>query len=101
MNKKNFKMNQEEEQIGREKATRKLKHIKGFYNHLIIFVVMNLIFLAVVLYIDFSLNYFINFFVLPWAMGIFIQWMLTFKWNPFVSKDWEERKIQEYLDKKD
>tara|TARA_R110002012_G_scaffold295547_1_gene492161 strand:- start:871 stop:1140 length:270 start_codon:yes stop_codon:yes gene_type:complete len=84
-----------------EKAKAKVRNIKGVYNHLIIFVVMNLIFLAVVLYIDFSVNYFINFFVLPWGMGIFIQWMIVFKWNPFVSKKWEKRKIKEYLDKED
>ncbi|MGJ8685165.1 MAG: 2TM domain-containing protein [Nonlabens sp.] len=84
-----------------EKAKTRVKYIKGVYNHLIIFVVMNLIFLAVVLYIDFSVNYFINFFVLPWGMGIFIQWMLVFKWNPFTSKKWKERKIKEYLDKEE
>ncbi|WP_438962009.1 2TM domain-containing protein [Nonlabens sp.] len=94
-------MNKEQEHIDREKATRKLKYIKGFYNHLIIFMIMNLIFLTLVLYIDFNINYFINFFVLPWAMGIFVQWVLVFKWNPFTGKDWEKRKIQEYLDKKD
>ncbi|GAK93490.1 hypothetical protein JCM19298_2209 [Nonlabens ulvanivorans] len=35
------------------------------------------------------------------GMGIFIQWMIVFKWNPFVSKKWEKRKIKEYLDKED
>ncbi|MEN8816137.1 MAG: 2TM domain-containing protein [Nonlabens sp.] len=84
-----------------EKAKKKLHYIKGFYNHVIIFIIMNLIFLGVALYIDLSINYFINFFVLPWGMGLFIQWMLVFKWNPFTSKDWEKRKIQEFIDKED
>lgn len=84
-----------------EKAKTKVKNIKGFYNHIIIFVIMNFIFLAVVIYIDFSVKYFVNFFVLPWAMGIFVQWMLTFKWNPFTNKKWEQRKIKELIEEQD
>lgn len=34
-----------------------------------------------------------------WGIGLFFHAVNTFKWNPFFGKDWEERKINEIMEK--
>ncbi len=34
-----------------------------------------------------------------WGVGLFFHAMHTFRWMPFLGKDWEERKIKELMDK--
>ena len=34
-----------------------------------------------------------------WGLGLIFQAAKAFDWNPFISKDWEERKIKEYMER--
>ena len=54
-----------------------------------------------------ALNYYVNewsymwflWAAFGWGIGLFFQAIKTFNLNPFFGKDWEERKIREYMDK--
>ena len=55
------------------------------------------------------LNYWINewsfpwflFSALGWGIGVFFHAVKVFRWFPFLGKDWEERKIKEFMEKDD
>ena len=80
-------------------AREKMKNIKKFYAHLITFTLLNFVFL--------SINYFENYIEFPWVLwgtfgwgiGLVFDYMKTFDKNPFLGRDWEERKIKEILNK--
>lgn len=80
------------------KALKRVQEIKGFYNHLIIFIVINLLILAAALYFNKDMIFFFVVSVCGWGIGLFSHAMKTFDWNPLTGKDWEQRKIQEFLD---
>ncbi len=90
------------------RAEKRVKDIKGFYWHLFWY-------LAVNIYLTFggpiwafvtgrsvelhSLNYG-NFSVwFFWGIGLAGHWLHVFGRNIFFSKDWEDRKIKEFMDK--
>jgi len=90
------------------KARRRVKDIKDFYTHLTVYVVVNLFIIAMHLGIfqsgfanveipDWSI------FTTPffWGIGLFFHWLKVFKNNNVFLKNWEKRKIQEYLDKEE
>ena len=37
--------------------------------------------------------------LLGWGIGVLFHGMKVFNYSPFFNKDWEERKIKEYMDK--
>lgn len=80
------------------KAQKRVKDLKGFYDHLIVFIIIHLLLLAAILYFNGSLQFFMSFTVLGWGIGLLIHALIVFKWNPLTSKEWEQRKIQEYLE---
>ena len=36
--------------------------------------------------------------VFGWGIGLVFQAIAAFRLNPFMNKDWEERKIQEFME---
>ena len=89
-------------------AKKKVEKIKGFYWHLMAYIGVN-IFISVVIIIglmsDDKLTFtkaISNFGVYAtwvfWGIGLFFHWLGTFGTNIFFTKDWEQRKIQEYID---
>ncbi|GGD93150.1 2TM domain-containing protein [Planktosalinus lacus] len=84
-------------------AQTKMKEIKGFYIHLLVYVLVNL-FIFVVSSDLFTQGFgtieFGNF-ALPffWGIGVFAHWASVFGPNLFLGKKWEERKINEILEK--
>ncbi len=85
------------------RAQKKLKEIKGFYWHLFWYLAVN-IFLWVSIYMNldtgesfFQYGHFFTAFF--WGIGIFFHWFGVFGRNFIFSKDWEERKIKEYMEK--
>ena len=80
------------------KAKKRVDELKGFYSNLIAYVIV-ISFLA-------GLNYFTSGWDHPWflwaafgwGIGILFHAIGVFRMNPFLSKDWEERKIKEYMD---
>ena len=81
------------------RAKERMENIKKFYTSLFFYIVF-ILFLA-------GLNYYTNELRYPWflwaafgwGLGLIFQAAKAFDWNPFISKDWEERKIKEYMER--
>ncbi|MCQ4165462.1 2TM domain-containing protein [Tahibacter harae] len=72
--------------------------MRGFYQHLIIYVVVNVLLILINLLFVRDQIWFV-FPLLTWGFGLFLHWMRVFGGVWFLSKDWERRKIDEMLRK--
>lgn len=84
------------------KAKKRVKKIKGFYLHLFWYLIVN-IFLLVMIYKNSDSNedfFELEHFTTPffWGIGLLFHWIGVFGRNIFFSKDWENRKIEEFMD---
>ncbi|EOG6895579.1 2TM domain-containing protein [Flavobacterium psychrophilum] len=78
-------------------AKKRVNEIKGFYGNLVSYILVNLILLA----INFATSPECLWFFWPllgWGVGVVIHGMIIFQWLPFFGKDWEEKKIKEFID---
>ena len=79
-------------------AKKKVNEIKGFYGNLASYIFVNVILLVINLVT--SPEYLWFFWpLLGWGIGVIVHGMAVFQWLPFFGKDWEEKKIKEYMDK--
>jgi len=87
------------EQQRYEKARKKVQEIKGFYVHFAIYSIV--ISLIVIVNLRFTPQY--HWFWYPmfgWGLGLFFHWFGVIGVDRLgFGKDWEERKIKEYMDK--
>lgn len=78
-----------------QKAKAKVKEIRGFYTHALVYVII-ITMLSL-------LNYFTTGFpwvIFPavgWGLGLTAHGFCAFGYLPFLGKDWEQRKIKEYM----
>lgn len=78
-----------------ERAQARVTELKEFYKHLGIYLIFVCFFLILNFY---SGGFFWAIFpIAGWGIGILGHASNTYHWNPFFSKDWEKRKIDEYL----
>ena len=89
-----------------ERAKKKMEDIKGFYTHLVVYLIVNTMLILVQLGIFTRGFYGIEFpewsvFSTPffWGIGLFFHGLYVFLHRFRFFKDWEERKIKEYMDK--
>lgn len=83
------------------KAKERVEQVKKFYTGLI-FYVLFIGFLAI-------LNYYTNqwrymwflWAAFGWGIGLLFQAAKAFRWNPFLSSDWEERQLKKFMDEED
>lgn len=83
------------------RAKERVEQVKKFYTGLI-FYVFFISFLA-------ALNYYTNewrymwflWAAFGWGIGLLFQAGKAFKWNPFLGKDWEDRKLKEFLEEEE
>lgn len=94
------------EQEKLENAKKRLEKIKGFYVHATAYTLVNLFFLlsAIGLFSGGIINLHMPtwaHFTTPffWGIGLFFHGLNTFKSGLF--KDWEDRKVKEYLEKEE
>lgn len=90
-------------------AEEKVKNIKGFYFHLIIYLVTNIAWVIVLAAIGemssytkygfWGMGYGQLSMALFWGIGLFIHWLFIFGKNMSISKKWEDKKIKEILNK--
>lgn len=81
------------------RAKEQVAEIKKFYTSVLFYVIF-IGFLA-------GLNYYTNewsymwflWAAFGWGIGIVFQAIKAYKWAPFMNKDWEDRKIKEYMDR--
>jgi len=89
-----------------ERARKKVKDIKGFYSHLVIYLIINTMLILVQMGIfngslvnigvpswsQFTTPFF-------WGIGVFFHGLYVFQHKFSFFKNWEERKIKEYMEK--
>ena len=91
------------------RAKKQVKEIKGFYIHLVVYIIINIFISGVIIYglmnsgdaFNEALQ---NFGVYStwffWGIGMFFHWMGVFGFKSIgFGNDWEERKIKEMMDK--
>ena len=92
------------EDLRLERITKRVKEMKGFYKHLTVYVLVNA-FLILTTYfnlekgekfLDFG-TFSVAFF---WGIGLVFHAANVFGKNIFLGEDWEEKKIKEFMDKK-
>jgi uncharacterized integral membrane protein len=86
-----------------ERATKRVKRIKSFYTHAVVYVVINILIVIInIQNMDAGESYFQwqNFTTLFfWGIGLLAHALSVFTPNFFLGKDWEERKIKELMEK--
>jgi hypothetical protein len=79
------------------KAKKRVEEIKGFYGNLISYVLV-MCFL-VFINLRYSPEYLWFFWpMLGWGIGVFFHGMKVFNYMPFLGKEWEEKKIKEFME---
>ena len=90
------------------KAKKRIEDIKSFYKHLVVYILVNLFFIGRRIYKDVQYgdslidaltdisNYRLFFW---WGLIVIFHAISTFDIVNLFSKDWEERKIKEYMNK--
>ena len=92
--------NQYKEEERYFKAQKRVEEIKGFYGNLIAYIVVNIGLL--VLNLVTSPNHLWFYWpLLWWGIGVAFHGLKVFNYMPFFSKDWEEKKIKEFMDKEE
>lgn len=79
------------------RAKKQVEKIKGFYSHLTSYIIV----MAVLIFINlkYSPEYLWFFWtLLGWGTGLFFHAMNVFNFAPFLNKDWENRKIKQFMD---
>ena len=79
-------------------AQKKVKEIREFYEHLTVYVLCNPIVIVV--------NYMVSpgylwwiWSVMGWGIAIILHGLKAFEYPPFFNRKWEDKKIQELLEK--
>ena len=89
---------QEEERY--YEARKRVEEIKGFYGNLIVYIVVNIGLMVINLLT--SPEYLWFFWpMLGWGIGVLFHGMKVFNYMPFFGKEWEEKKIKEFMDKEE
>ncbi|WP_158728794.1 MULTISPECIES: 2TM domain-containing protein [unclassified Flavobacterium] len=91
------------DQLAYDNALKRVRKIKGFYTHLIVYIVINI--MIIVLNIQnlkpgqsyFQWNNFAT--ALFWGIGLAAHGLSVFLPPVFLGRDWEERKIKELMEK--
>ncbi len=91
------------EEIRYQEAARKVKRIKGFYTHTLVYVMVNIMIIIINIqnlgegesYFQFQ-NFFTAFF---WGIGLVAHGLSVFLPGMILGNNWEERKIKELMEK--
>jgi hypothetical protein len=77
------------------KAKEKVEAIKGFYRNLFAYSIV----ISVLAYINYHTTSFAWFLfpALGWGFGLVMHGLGAYGYNPLFGKDWEERKIKEFM----
>ncbi len=89
--------NLEAEKIRYKRAKKKAKDIRGFYFNLSAYCIVIPILIVVNLNVMPEFQWF-WFSMLGWGVGVLAHAMEVFGWHPFLGKDWEERKLQQFIE---
>ncbi|TAI49224.1 2TM domain-containing protein [Flagellimonas allohymeniacidonis] len=78
-----------------KKAKERVNNIKSFYNHFAVYCII----IPALAYLNFRTTSFawVLFPAIGWGFGLLGHWMDAFGKNPFFGKEWEQRKIHEFM----
>ena len=93
------------------KARKRVKEIKGFYIHLTVYILVNIFISGVIIFgltrdednsiADAISNFGVYSTWVFWGIGMFFHWLGVFGFRSLgFGKDWEERKIKEFMNDK-
>ncbi len=77
------------------RAKKRVEEIKGFYGNLTAYLIV-IPFLAWINYMTTDFPWVI-FPAVGWGLGVIVHGMEAFGYNPLLGKNWEERKIREFM----
>lgn len=80
-----------------QKAKKQVEDLKGFYSHFLIYVII----MVVIIYINLTYTPEVLWFLwtlFGWGIGVFFHAMKVFNFFPFFNKEWEEKKIKEFME---
>lgn len=78
------------------RAKKRVEEIKGFYCNLTAYLII-IPLLAWLNYVTTNFPWVI-FPAVGWGLGVILNGMSAYGYNPILGKNWEERKIKEYMD---
>lgn len=81
------------------RAKRKVKNLKQFYQHLVIYLLINALLFAINLFTFKDFWWFV-FPLLGWGIGVAIQGLSVYNDRPS-SSNWEDKKIKDYMERDD
>jgi len=92
-----------QDEIKYQEALKRVRKIKGFYSHLLVYIVVNIMIIVVNFqnlepgesYFQYK-NFFTAFF---WGIGLVAHAFSVFVPQWFLGSNWEERKIKELMEK--
>ncbi|QQU02465.1 2TM domain-containing protein [Myroides odoratus] len=88
---------QENEQEILIQAKKNVEKMKKFYAHLTMYIMVNTFLIVLNLMTDARFMWSLIV-VFSWGIGLVADWMKTYNYHFFLGKDWEDRKIREYMD---
>ncbi len=92
--------NFDENNINYIEAKKKVKKMKGFYIHLMVYILVNLFIVAQNVKQGAAISDMDNYWTaIFWGIGLLAHCLSVFMPNFIFSKDWEERKTKEIMDK--
>ena len=80
-----------------ERAHRRVREIRGFSLHVAVFVLINIV-LHVFYFVLAPTMYWAFWPILGLIIGLLAQGLATYRWMPFIGKEWQERKIRELME---
>ncbi|MFH1501654.1 MAG: 2TM domain-containing protein [Candidatus Eisenbacteria bacterium] len=87
-----------DDQTGYERAKKRVEELKGFYHHLLVYVLVNL-FLFVLNVLTSRGDWWFYWPLLGWGVGLGAHAASVFAGRGFWGKEWEERKIKQIMEK--
>ena len=80
------------------RAKRRVQEIKGFYAHLIVYIVVNAVLVLINLLVTPRFLWFL-FPLIGWGIGLLFHAVFGFGLFGVFTREWEDKKIKEYMDK--
>ncbi|RXR19095.1 2TM domain-containing protein [Flavobacterium amnicola] len=89
------------EEIKYQEAARKVKKMRAFYSHLFVYILFNTFIIAIKTQRIDEGETIWHAFKVPfcWGIGLVLHALRAFDKIPFLGNDWEQRKINEILEK--
>ncbi len=94
----------EESNIKYLEAKKRVKRIKGFYIHALVFILVNAFLVFINVYVNqneggpkIKISQFLT--IILWGLGLIVHGLSVFLPNFIFGSDWEEKKIRELMEK--